>query len=123
MVGTTPPFASFFGFRSRTLTFFGVSFLCAILIFLSYLVADCSGGNSRPLHPSGVGGGHFLIKKSVRRYRTVPGIEPWCGLLSLTLYVEVSLVMLATLDLMTLDVTARVGCHYTALGVFFRFQV
>ena len=31
--------------------------------------------------------------------------------------------MLATLDLVTLDVTARVGCHYTALGVFFRFQV
>ena len=28
------------------------------------LLADCSGGNSRPLHPSGVGGGHFLIKKS-----------------------------------------------------------
>src|SRR5712672_2633861 len=27
------------------------------------LLADCSGGNSRPLHPSGVGGGHFLIKK------------------------------------------------------------
>jgi hypothetical protein len=26
------------------------------------LLADCSGGNSRPLHPSGVGGGHFLIK-------------------------------------------------------------
>ena len=25
---------------------------------------DCSGGNSRPLHPSGVGGGHFLIRKS-----------------------------------------------------------
>jgi len=24
---------------------------------------DCSGGNSRPLHPSGVGGGHFLSPK------------------------------------------------------------
>ena len=24
---------------------------------------ECSGGNSRPLHPSGVGGGHFLITK------------------------------------------------------------
>jgi len=28
------------------------------------LLGDCSGGNSRPLRPSGVGGGHFLIKKS-----------------------------------------------------------
>jgi len=31
----TPPLASFFGFRSRTLTFSLVSFLCAILFFLA----------------------------------------------------------------------------------------
>ena len=54
-------------------------------------------------------------KKNRRRDRTNSA-----ALLSLTLYMEVSLVMLATLD-----VTARadVGCHHTALGVFFRFQV
>ena len=31
----TPPLASFFGFRSRTLIVFLVSFLCAILFFLA----------------------------------------------------------------------------------------
>jgi len=31
----TPPLASFFGFRSRTLIVFFVSFLCAILFFLA----------------------------------------------------------------------------------------
>jgi hypothetical protein len=46
------------------------------------------------------------------------------ALLSLTLYLPVSLVKLATLDLVTLDATARadVGCH-TAFGIFFRLQV
>ena len=33
--GTLPPLASFFGFRSRTLIDFLVSFLCAILFFLA----------------------------------------------------------------------------------------
>ena len=59
------------------------------------LLADCSGGNSRPLHPSGVGGGHFLIKKSDHRYRAaLRDRTVSAALLSLTLYVEVSLVML-----------------------------
>jgi hypothetical protein len=90
------------------------------------LVAIVLGGTAASHTCSGVGGGHFLIKKSDRTYRAAL----WdrtnnAVLLPLTLYMEVSLVMLATLDLVTLDVTARadVGCHHTALGVFFRFQV
>ncbi len=47
------------------------------------LVDDCSGGNSRPLHPSGVGGGHFLIKKSDRRYEPHYGVEPTVPFLTL----------------------------------------
>ena len=48
MVGTTPPFASFFGFRSRTLTFFGVSFICAILIYFTIYLAIVLGGTAAP---------------------------------------------------------------------------
>ena len=53
------------------------------------------------------------IKKNRTRDRTT------MRLLFLTLYVEVSLVLLVTLD-----ATARadVGCH-TSLGIFFRLQV
>src|SRR3954469_1191789 len=39
---------------------------------------ECSGGNSRPLRPSGVGGGHFLIKNS-DHIKPHYGIEPTCG--------------------------------------------
>src|SRR6266576_3638799 len=57
------------------------------------------------------------IKKNRTRDRTT------MRLLSLTLYVEVSLVLLATLEATArADVGADVGCH-TALGIFFRLQV
>jgi hypothetical protein len=59
------------------------------------------------------------IKKNRTRDRTNSA-----ALLSLTLYLAISLVMLTTLDLVSLDVTvgADVGCH-TALSIFFRLQV
>jgi hypothetical protein len=44
-------------------------------------------------------------------------------LLSLTLYVEVSLVSLATLNIATAALGRSAGGDSTALGVFFRFQV
>src|SRR6476619_6703798 len=51
----TPPLASFFGFRSRTLIVFFVSFLCAILFFLAIyfglfrcVVSVTPKGNLRP---------------------------------------------------------------------------
>ena len=57
------------------------------------------------------------IKKNRTRDRTT------MRLLFLTLYVEVSLVPLVTLDATArADVGADVGCH-TSLGIFFRLQV
>ena len=60
----------------------------------------------------------------ISQIKAARGIEPQCGSFSLTLYVEVSLVLLATLDATArgADVSADVGCH-TALGIFFRLQV
>ena len=40
------------------------------------LLADCSGGNSRLSYPSGVGGGHFLIKSRITDIEPHYGIEP-----------------------------------------------
>ena len=59
------------------------------------------------------------IKKNRTRDRTNRA-----ALLSLTLYLVISLVKLATLELVTLDVTvgADVGGH-TALSIFFRLEV
>jgi hypothetical protein len=83
------------------------------------------GGNSRLSYLLGCGERSFFDQNPITDIEPHYGIEPTMRFfLSLTLYMEVSLVMLATLDLATLDVTARAdaGCH-TALGVFFRFQV
>jgi hypothetical protein len=110
-----PDFDLFFGFLS----------LCHF-IFPSYLFC-CSAEEQPPLIPAQVwGGDHFLIKKSDHRYRAALRDRTNNAVSFIfDLYVEVSLVMLATLNLVTLDVRPRadVGCHHAALGVFFRFHV
>ena len=88
------------------------------------LLADCSGGNSRPLHPSGVGGGHFLIKSRMPDKSRTTGSNQRCGPLILTL----SLATLVNGLLVTLgdtDVAENIAPRWdsTALGVFFRFQI
>jgi hypothetical protein len=63
------------------------------------------------------------VAKKIKENRTRDRTNS-TALLSLTLYLAISLVKLATLDLVTLEVTVRadVGCH-TALSIFFRLQV
>lgn len=73
------------------------------------LVDDCSGGNSRPLHPSGVGGGHFLIKKSDHRYIAALRDRPTVRFLTM---------LSATGAVESRDLRRK-----AALGIFFRFQV
>jgi hypothetical protein len=73
------------------------------------LLGDCSGGNSRLSYPSGVGGGHFLIKSRITDIEPHDGAEPTVRFLTL------------------LRATAAVGSgglgRSAALGAFFRFQV
>lgn len=65
----------------------------------------------------------FVESRRKDKERSQKGSNQQCGSLSLTLYVEV-LVTLATLDLVTLDVTVRADVHcHTALSIFFRLQV
>jgi hypothetical protein len=62
------------------------------------------------------------VEKKIKENRTRDRTNS-AALLSLTLYMDVSLVMLVTLDATArTDVSADVGCH-TALGIFFRLQV
>src|SRR3954464_577743 len=83
---------------------------------------ECSGGNSRPLRPSGVGGGHFLIKNQHLRYRAaLRDRTNSAALLSLTLSLAVTLVNALLLVTLAIDIPA--GRDSTALGVFFRFQI
>src|SRR6476659_8955516 len=63
--GTLPPLVSFFGFRSRTLTFFWVSFLCSIL-FILFLFWVSPDDDAR-----------YLLATTRKDYICMFGFRPW----------------------------------------------
>ena len=87
------------------------------------LVDDCSGGNSRPLHPSGVGGGHFLIKKSDNGRKAAGWDRTVTRFLKLIDLRSAPCLWASWLMAGARRLVGWAEKRNTAFGVFFRFQV